>query len=90
MVALQDTVAVPDPVILPGVMVPHVRPDGAASVRLTTPAKWLIEIIEIVDITEEPALTGAGDDAAIPKSWTWKIGGAVWTSEPLVPVTVSV
>ena len=90
MVALQDTVAVPDPVILPGVMVPQVRPDGTVSVRLTTPAKWLIAFIVMVDIAEEPALTGAGDDAAIPKSWTWKIGVAVWTSEPLVPVTVSV
>jgi len=68
MVALQDTVAVPDPVILLGVMVPQVRPDGTASVRLTTPAKWLIELIETVDVTEAPALTGAGEDAAIPKS----------------------
>ena len=90
MVALQDTVAVPDPVILPGVMVPQVRPDGTVSVRLTTPAKWLIASIVMVDIAEEPALTGAGDDAAIPKSWTWNIGVAVWTSEPLVPVIVRV
>ena len=67
-VALQDTVADPDPVMLLGVMVPQVRPDGTASVRLTTPAKWLIELIEMVDVTEAPALTGAGEDAAIPKS----------------------
>jgi len=68
MVALQDTVAVPDPVILLGEMVPQVRPDGTASVRLTTPVKWFIELIEMVDVTEAPALTGAGEDAAIPKS----------------------
>jgi hypothetical protein len=68
MVALQDTVAVPDPVILLGVIVPQVRPDGTTSVRLTTPAKWLIELIEMVDVTEAPALAGAGEDAAIPKS----------------------
>jgi hypothetical protein len=68
MVALQDTVAVPDPVILLGVMVPQVRPDGTVSVRLTTPAKWLIELIVMVDVTEEPTVTGAGEDAAIPKS----------------------
>jgi len=68
MVALQDTVALPDPVMLLGVMVPQVRPDGTVSVRLTTPAKWLMELIVIVDVTEDPAFTGAGDDAAIPKS----------------------
>ena len=76
--------------ILLGVMLPHVRPEGTVSVRLTTPAKWLMELIVMVDVTEDPALTGAGDDAAIPKSWTWKIGVAAWTSEPLVPVIVSV
>ncbi len=67
MVALQETVAVPEPVILLGVMVPQARPDGTVSVRLTTPAKWLIELIEMVDVTEEPTLIGAGEDAA-PKS----------------------
>ena len=70
MVALHDTVAVPDPVILLGITVPQVRPDGTVSVRLTTPAKWLKELIVTVDVVEDAALTGAGDDAAIPKSWT--------------------
>ena len=88
--AAQDTVAVPDPVRLLGVMAPHVTPAGTVSVRLTTPAKRLIAPIVMVDAAAEPALTGAGDDATIPKSWTWKIGVAVWTSEPLVPVIVSV
>ena len=49
-----------------------------------------MELMVMVDVTEDPALTGTGGDAAIPKSWTWKIGVAVWTSEPLVPVIVSV
>jgi len=49
-----------------------------------------MEFIVMVDVTEEPALTGASDDAAIPKSWMWNIGVAVWTSELLVPVIVSV
>ena len=88
--AVQDTVAVPDPVMLLGEMVPQVRPDGTVSVRLTVPENWLIALIVMVDTAEEPALTGAGDDPAIPKSWTWKIEVAVWTSEPLVPVIVSV
>ena len=68
MVAVQDTVAVPDPVMLLGVMIPQVRPDGTVSVRPTTPAKWLMELIVMVELTEEPTLTGAGEDAAIPKS----------------------
>ena len=66
--AVQDTVAVPDPVTLLGKMVPQVRPDGTMSVKLTTPAKRLMELIVMVELTEEPALTGAGEDAAIPKS----------------------
>ena len=49
-----------------------------------------MELIAMVDVTEEPTLTGTGDDAAIPKSWTWKIGVAVWTNDPLIPVIVSV
>ena len=66
--AVQDTVAVPDAVMLLGEMVPQVRPDGTVSVRLTTPAKWLMELIVMIELTEEPALTGAGEDPAIPKS----------------------
>jgi hypothetical protein len=87
---LHETVAVPDPVRLLGVIAPHASPDGTVSVRLTIPAKWLIALIVMVDAAEEPALTGEGDDITIPKSWIWKIGVAVWTSEPLVPVIVSV
>jgi hypothetical protein len=60
------------------------------SVRLTSPAKWLFALIVMVDMPEEPAFTGTGDDPVIPKSCTWKIGVAAWTSEPLVPVIVSV
>jgi len=67
---LHETVAVPEPVTLFGVIVPHVSPDETVSVRLTTPAKWLIALTVMVDAAEEPALTGAGDDATIPKSWT--------------------
>ncbi len=86
----QDTVAIPEPLRLLGVMAPHVSPDGTVSVRLTIPAKWLIALIVMVDVAEEPALIGAGEDATIPKSSTWKRGVDVWASEPLVPVIVSV
>jgi hypothetical protein len=44
----------------------------------------------IVEETEIPALTGAGDVAVMVKSWTLKSASAVWTSDPLVAVTVSV
>jgi hypothetical protein len=60
-----------------GVIVPQVRPAGTVSVRLMVPAKWLMALIVMVDVVEEPALRGAGEDAAIPKSWMWKTGDAV-------------
>ena len=44
----------------------------------------------IVDVAETPALTAAGDVAAIVKSVTWKAAVAEWDSVPLVPVMVSV
>ena len=74
---MHETVAVPDPVIVLGVMVSQVRPDGTVSARVTTPGKWLMELIVMVDTAEELASTGAGEDAAIPKSRTWKMGVAV-------------
>ena len=67
-VALHETVAVPDPLTLFGVMAPQVRPDGIVLVRKTSPGKWLVLLIVTVDVAEEPALTREGDDATIPKS----------------------
>jgi hypothetical protein len=67
MVALQETVALPDPVRLFGVIAPQVRLEGIVSVRLTIPEKWLIALIVIVDGAEDPMSTGAGDDAPIVK-----------------------
>jgi hypothetical protein len=71
-VALQETVAEPDPVILAGVIAPQVRPEGTVSVRLTIPAKPLRAETVMLDETEAPALTGAGEVAAMVKSWTLK------------------
>lgn len=76
MLALHDTVALPEPVTPLGVIVPQVRPGGIVSVKVTVPAKWLMAFIVMVDVAEEPALRGEGDDEAIPKSWTWKTGEA--------------
>ena len=89
-VALHDTVAVPEPVMLPGVIAPHVKPEGIVSVTLTTPVKPFRADIVIVEEAETPALTAAGEAAVMVKSWTWKSAVAEWTTDALVPVTVSV
>jgi hypothetical protein len=51
-VALQETVAVPEPVTLVGVIAPQVKPDCGVSVRLTTPAKPFCAVIVIVDVAD--------------------------------------
>jgi hypothetical protein len=89
-VALQEIVAVPDPVMLLGVMIPQVSPVGIVSLRLTDPAKWFTAVRVIVELAELPALTGAGEVAAIVKSRNWKVAVPLWTSGVLVPVIVAV
>jgi hypothetical protein len=88
--ALQETVAVPDPVTLFGVMLPQVKPEGTVSVKLTTPAKWFTLATVIVVMEDAPAFEGLGGLAAIVKFRNWKREVAVWTSDPLVPVRVRV
>ena len=68
-VALHETVAVPDPVMLAGVIAPQVRPDGTESLMLTDPAKPFTAATVIVDVAEEAASAGAGEDADMVKSW---------------------
>ena len=89
-VALHETVAVPEPVTLFGVMVPQVNPDWTVSVKLTDPAKWFNATTVIVEVAEFPAFTGAGDVAAIVKSRNWNVAVALWISGVLVPVIVAV
>ena len=74
---LQDTVAVPEFVTLVGVIAPQVRLAGTVSVRLTTPVKPLRAVTVIVDVAETPALTAAGELAAIVKSVTAKVAVAL-------------
>ena len=50
--ALHDTVAVPDPVMLLGVIAPHVSPTGTVSVRLTTPLKWFNALMVMVEVAD--------------------------------------
>ena len=66
-VALQDTVAVPDPAMLVGVIAPQVSPDGIVSVRVTMPAKPFSAAIVIVELGDCPTFTGAGEEAVIVK-----------------------
>jgi hypothetical protein len=70
-------VAVPDPVTLLGEIVPQVSPDGLVPLRLTDPAKWFTAVRVIVELPELPALTGAGEVAAIVKSRNWKVAVAL-------------
>jgi len=44
----------------------------------------------MVDVAEDPALRGAGEDADVLKSQNWKSVVVEWTNWPLVPVRVSV
>jgi hypothetical protein len=91
-VAEQDTVAVPEPVTLVGVMAPQVRPEGTVSVSVTTPVNPFNAVIVIVEVAAEPVLTAASDVAAIVKSGAApKVNVAVaeWDREPLVPVILT-
>jgi hypothetical protein len=89
-VALHETVAVPDPVRLVGLIVPQVRPDGTVSLRVTVPPKWFSDVIVTFDVADTPTLTATGEEAVIVKSRNWKSAVAVWMREPLVPVIVRV
>ena len=88
--ALQETVATPEPVTVPGLIAPQVKPEGTVSVSVTIPANPLSALIVIVEVDDWPALIGAGEDEDMMKSWNRKIAVAVWTREPLVPVMVRV
>jgi hypothetical protein len=87
------TVAVPEPVTTPGVIAPHVSPDGTVSVRETAAVNPFNGAIVIVETTEAPALTAAGDVTLIVKSGdtvTVQLTVAECEREPLAPVTATV
>jgi len=68
---------VPGPVIDVGVIVPHVRPEGRVSLKLTVPAKPFTVATVIVDVADDPALAGAGEGADMVKSWNRNVARAV-------------
>ena len=85
---VHDRVAVPEPVMLLGVIAPQVNPAGIVSVRATAAEKPFCPVIVIVEVME--ALTvPEGEVAARVKSTTVNVAVAEWVREPLVPVTVS-
>jgi hypothetical protein len=77
-------------VTLVGEIAPQVRLAGTVSVRLTTPVKPLTAVTVIVEVAETPALTAAGDVAAIVKSVTVNIAVVECVRVPLIPVIVNV
>ena len=76
--------------MLAGLIAPHVRLVGIVSVRLTVPVNPLIAVTVIVEVTEVPALTAAGDVAVMLKSVTVNVAVVEWDNVPLVPVIVNV
>ena len=91
MVALHETVAVPDPAMLVLLMFPQLRPFGTASVKATVAVNPLRAVIVRVVVLDWPTLAAAGVDAVIVKSpcFTVNVATAEWVREPLVPVTVN-
>ena len=90
---MQDSVAVPEPLRVLGVIVPQVSPVGTVSVRATAPAKPACEVTVIVDEADEPVFTAAGDVAEIVKSGVApKVNVTVveWDKDPLAPVILTV
>ena len=75
---------------LVGLIAPQVRFAGTVSVRLTVPANPLTAVTVIVEVADTPALTAAGDVAAIVKSVTVKVAVVECVRVPLEPVIVRV
>ena len=92
MVALHETVAVPDPAMLVLLMFPQLRPFGTVSVKATMAVKPLTAVIVRVVVLDWPALEAAGVEAVMIKSacFTVKVATAEWVRELLVPIIVSV
>lgn len=65
---MHGTVAVPDPVTVDGVIVPHVRPAGTVSVSVTVPANPFNAVIVTVEVADCVTSTAAGELAAMVKS----------------------
>jgi len=86
-VALHESVALPEFVMLLGVMVPQVSPAGTVSVKATVPVKPPIAVTVIVDVIVAPGFPD-GEVANMVKSVTMNVAVVECESVPLVPVMV--
>ena len=88
--ALHDTTAEPDAIMLVGLNEPQIRPGGVVTLNVTVPANPLTATTVTVDVGDWPALTAAGDVAVMVKSWNRKTIVVECSRDPLEPVIVSV
>src|SRR6266516_3529802 len=85
-VAVQDIVAVPEPVKLEGVSAPQANPAGDEPVSETVPAKWFNDVTPTVEVAETPTSIETGDEMETVKSPNARTTVAAWTSGALVLV----
>ena len=90
MVELHDKVAVPDPLMLLGLIGPQAKPVGTASVRATVLVRPFTAVTVRVERAEDPGETAGGEVAPIVKSWNWKVACARRVAVPFEPVIVIV
>jgi hypothetical protein len=85
---LQETVAVPEPRTVVGMIIWQVRSDEVASASVTVLVNPLSSPTVIVEVACWPALTGVGDMTTIEKLGklaTSNVAPTEWLREPLVP-----
>jgi hypothetical protein len=73
---VHETVAVPEPVTLAGLIAAHVRPAGGVSDKLIEPAKPFTDAIVIVEVADCPRTVTAGELAIMVKSPKLKVAVA--------------
>ena len=88
-VALHETVAVPDPTRLLGVIGVQLSPAGIVSLSRTVPPNPFAGVIVTVDVAEVPTCETI-EVAESVKFWNLKIAMVEWCRDPLVPVIVRV
>jgi hypothetical protein len=88
-VELQANVAVPDVVMLLGVMAPQLRLAGTVSVSETVPVNPGLGVTVIVEVAEVPTVTAAGEVADRLKSTPENVAVVECDKVPLVPVMVT-
>jgi hypothetical protein len=83
------TEAVPDIVMLVGEMLVPLKADGALIVSETVPVKPPTPATVTVEVPVLPWMMVTGVCTVSVKSWTLTVTFAVWDSDPLIPVTVT-